>query len=167
MVHIKEDSLLERLGGVSAIRLVIDEFYDRILADPKLAHFFDGIRMSALKLHQVRFFRVAFTEIPPDLDVTAMLIEKHRSLFENKGLDASHFDLVAGHLVATLKNIGVAESLIEETISVVAPLRAVFEEGVKGAPVPKAPSNVSADNSKKSKKPNRFLNVFRRKSVAI
>jgi truncated hemoglobin YjbI len=32
----------------------------------------------------------------------------------DKGLNLTHFDAVAGHLVATLKEMGVAQELIDE-----------------------------------------------------
>jgi len=33
-------TLYEKLGGASAIDAVIDQFYDFMLADPSLSHFF-------------------------------------------------------------------------------------------------------------------------------
>ena len=43
-----------------------------------------------------------------------------------EGLDASHFDVVAGHLVRALKELKVPQALIDEAVSKVAPLRDVF-----------------------------------------
>ena len=43
-----------------------------------------------------------------------------------EGLDASHFDVVAGHLVRALKVLNVPQPLIDEAVSKVAPLREVF-----------------------------------------
>jgi hemoglobin len=36
-----------------------------------------------------------------------------------KGLSDAHFDAVAGHLVATLNDLGVAPELIQEAIGIV------------------------------------------------
>lgn len=55
---------------------------------------------------------------------------KHYRLFA-RGLDESHFDKVATHFVETLQHLGVAQSLIDEAVSVIAPLRVVFENGLK------------------------------------
>jgi hemoglobin len=46
------DSLYDRLGGRDGIRAVVDEFYDRLLADEELGPFFEGTDMDSLKRHQ-------------------------------------------------------------------------------------------------------------------
>jgi hemoglobin len=42
------------------------------------------------------------------------LAASHAHLMRDKGLNLTHFDAVAGHLVATLKELGVAQELIDE-----------------------------------------------------
>ena len=51
----------------------------------------------------------------------------HSRLIRDHGLNASHFDLVAGHLVSSLQDLSVAPELIQEVVAVVGPLRSVFE----------------------------------------
>lgn len=126
----EKPTLFSRLGGVKAVRAVVDEFYDRILADEQLMGFFDDTSVVVLKLHQVGFMKLAFTEIPQDIDPVALLTEKHQALFQ-KGLNGQHFDMVAGHFVGALQHAGVEQSLIDEAASVVLPLRPVFVEGAK------------------------------------
>ena len=126
----KPTTLFERLGGVEAVRAAVNELYKRILADPKLKGFFDNTTMTALRLHQLEFMKIAFTEIPQDLDVAALLTEKHKSLF-GRGLNGEHFDLVAGHFVESLQHLGVNQELIDEAAGVVLPLRGVFVEGAE------------------------------------
>ena len=125
--------LFERLGGQPAVKATIEEFYTRILADDELKGFFEGTSMTALKLHQLEFMKIAFTDIPEDLDVGALMLEKHDRLFKEKGLNATHFDLVAGHLVGALKHLDVPQGLIDEAVGIVGPLRPIFEEGAKQA----------------------------------
>ena len=84
--------------------------------------------MDVLKGKQRDFFKVAFTDIPKDLNVGQLMYKKHYYLFL-KGLNESHFDLVVGHLVGTLGSLGVDSSLIDEAVAIVGPLRAVFEKG--------------------------------------
>ena len=55
------------------------------------------------------------------------MAEAHRDLIEKQGLNETHFDLVAGHLVGTLVELGVTEGMIEEVKSIVVPLRSIFE----------------------------------------
>ena len=40
-------SLFERLGGEAAIDAAVDVFYEKVLADPSLAPFFDGVDMDS------------------------------------------------------------------------------------------------------------------------
>jgi hemoglobin len=46
------DSLYDRLGGRDGIRAVVDEFYDRLLADEEIGAFFEDTDMESLKRHQ-------------------------------------------------------------------------------------------------------------------
>lgn len=123
-----EPTLMEKLGGVPALKATVEEFYKRILGDADLAPFFDDVTMTALKMHQLAFLKIAFSRIPEDLDVPKLIKKKHARLFD-KGLNATHFDKVAGHLVAALNHLNVPSDLIDECVSVVAPLRVVFEQG--------------------------------------
>lgn len=142
----KPPTLFERLGGVEAVRLAVAEFYQRILADPKLQGFFDNTTMAALRLHQLEFMKIAFTEIPQDLDVAALLTEKHKSLFE-RGLNGEHFDFVAGHFVGALQHLGVNQDLIDEAAGVVLPLRGVFVQGAETFGQAAKPSTSPAEPS--------------------
>jgi len=47
-----DESLYDRLGGREAIRAVVDDFYDRLLADEELGSFFADTDMESLKRHQ-------------------------------------------------------------------------------------------------------------------
>jgi hemoglobin len=44
----------ERVGGAPAVSEVVNKFYERVLADARLAPIFSGVDMSALKRHQVQ-----------------------------------------------------------------------------------------------------------------
>ena len=128
----KRQVLLDKLGGGAALKGVVYEFYGRILGDAQLERFFRGVDMKAMRDHQYRFMEIAFTSIPEDTDVAALIASKHQRLFDNMGLNETHFDLVAGHLVGSLERFEVTQPLIEEVLAVVGPLRVVFEK--KGRP---------------------------------
>lgn len=115
------------MGGTNAVREVVADFYERILADKELAFFFSDVRMSTLKIHQLQFLKLAFTKIPEDMDVVEFIAKKHDRLFREKGLNETHFDLVATHLVASLKHFNVSEKLIAEAAAIVL-LRPIFEK---------------------------------------
>jgi len=46
-----------------------------------------------------------------------MLLEVHKRLFEKHGLNEQHFDLVVGHLVASLEAYQVSKALLEGSCS--------------------------------------------------
>jgi len=50
-----EESLYDRLGGHDGIRAVVDDFYDRLLADEELGQFFEGANMERLRATQTDF----------------------------------------------------------------------------------------------------------------
>lgn len=50
-----EGTLYERLGGREAIRAVVDDFYDRLLADEELGPFFETANMERLRRTQTDF----------------------------------------------------------------------------------------------------------------
>jgi methyl-accepting chemotaxis protein len=111
-------SLFDRLGGRAAITAVVGQFYERIMADPELAPFFTDIDMRKQQGHMRRFLTVA-TGGPGRYDGRSIR-EAHQPL----NLEQHHFDLVAGHLVETLKALGVSAALIDEVVAAVAPLAA-------------------------------------------
>ncbi|AWB26885.1 truncated hemoglobin [Halococcoides cellulosivorans] len=50
-----EKTLYDRLGGEAGIRTVVDDFYDRLVADEKLGPFFDGADLDRLRETQTAF----------------------------------------------------------------------------------------------------------------
>jgi truncated hemoglobin YjbI len=107
------------------------------MADDKLKPFFGGMSLPALRVHQFRFLNAFFTDAaftgsgPGDADVARLLLEKHRHLFEDKGLNEKAFDRFVGHFVEALKSQPLADELIEEATGNIRPLRSVFEKGAK------------------------------------
>lgn len=128
----KEETLLSKLGGQDALRTAVDHFYDSLVADPKLSPLFVGYNVKMLKRHQYNFMLTAFTSFPEGFDVAELIERKHRALFE-KGMNERHFDLVAGHFVQTLQEMGVASKVIDEAVAVIAPLRPIFVKGAVDA----------------------------------
>ncbi|GKY99836.1 hypothetical protein MPSEU_000937400 [Mayamaea pseudoterrestris] len=122
-------TLFDRLGGVVALRAAVEEFYKRLLDDPKLYIMFEDVKMPLLKYHQLAFMKIAFSKIPDDLDVAELILQKHMRLFLNKGLNETHFDIVAQHFVETLHHLGIGNDLVNEAAGIIVPLRPVFQKG--------------------------------------
>lgn len=113
-------SLYERLGGEAALTAAVDIFYRKVLADGSISHFFEDTDMDEQRAKQKSFLSMAFGG-PNGYDGKD-LREAHAPLVE-KGLNDSHFDAVAKHLDATLRELGVADDLIGEVISIAAGTR--------------------------------------------
>jgi truncated hemoglobin YjbI len=122
-------TLFDKLGGIDGVTAAVEEMYTRLLADALTAPFFEKHSMARLKHHQVRFMKIAFTQIPDDLDVGAMMREKHKKLFVEHGLNETHFDKVVECFVGACQHLGVAKELIDEAVGVLGPLRVYFEQG--------------------------------------
>lgn len=115
------NSLYERLGGEAAIEAAVVRFYDKVLDDPSLKPFFASLPMDKLIGKQIAFMTMAFGG--PHEYTGKDLRTAHAGLVA-RGLDDSHFDGVANHLVATLRELGIAQPLIDEVVAVVGPTRA-------------------------------------------
>jgi hemoglobin len=97
-------SIYDLLGREQGIRGAVDAFYERVLADPQVAHYFTGVDMPRLRRHQVQLLS-AVTGGPEQYQGTD-LGEAHRDL----AISYADFDRVIGHLGATLADLGVDES---------------------------------------------------------
>lgn len=109
------DSLFNRLGGKHAVESAIDIFYDRILKDNAIKHFFDGVDMARQRGKQKIFLTMAFGG--PTKYSGKNLRDAHAHLVK-RGLNDSHFNAVAGHLQATLEQLGVNKDLIGEVMAI-------------------------------------------------
>lgn len=99
----------------------VDIFYKKVLADEHTKPFFVGLDMDQQIRKQIAFMTVAFGG--PDEYKGRDLRAAHAGLVKRRGLNDSHFDAVAQHLVATLNELGVAQPLIDEAIGIVATTR--------------------------------------------
>jgi hemoglobin len=110
-------SIYDRIGGASAVRAAVDDFYARVLADPRLAPFFSGTDMNRLKAHQRSFIAAAIGG--PEVFSGRDMASAHAGL----GIADADFDAVVGHLVGTLSGLGVPADVTGQIGSALAPLR--------------------------------------------
>lgn len=111
-----EPTIYDAIGGDEALVAVVDDFYVRVLADPNLSGFFAGTNMTRLKGRQVEFFAAALGGPLPYEG--ASMRDAHRG----RGIRQEHFDLVAGHLIASLADAGVPDEMIGRIVGAIAPL---------------------------------------------
>jgi hemoglobin len=119
-------SLYARLGQEAGIRTAVDDFYERVVGDPQLAHHFTGVDLPRLRRHQ-----------------TALLVQVTGGPVEYAGRDLAvahagleitpvDFDRVVEHLVATLTALGVPA----EDIGAVGAALTAHRDDIVTAPVP-------------------------------
>ena len=108
-------SLFERVGGVAAVEAAVDLFYRKVLADPKINGFFDGVDMDEQRAKQKSFLTMVFGG--PNQYSGKDLRAAHAPLV-SRGLNGGHFDAVAGHLQATLNELGVAADVVQEIMGI-------------------------------------------------
>ena len=109
-----EPSLFDRLGGEAAIEAAVVMFYEKVMADDKLAGFFAHLDMNAQIKKQIAFMTMAFGG--PNRYTGRDLRAAHAKL---PGLDASHFDSIVTHLRETLTELGIDESANAEVVGIV------------------------------------------------
>lgn len=110
-------TLYESLGAEVGIRKVVDEFYDRLIADPELSGYFSTTDMPTLRRHQVAMLSAATGG--PNQYTGRDMAAAHAGL----NINDEHFDRVVGHLADTLADLAVDRDLIEQVNAVLSPLR--------------------------------------------
>ena len=110
-------TIYDQIGGATGVATAIDDFYARVLLDPELGHFFDGAAMPRQILHLRAFLTAALDG--PQRYMGRGIREAHSGL----GITESAFDRTVGHLVATLRHLGVSTPVIAEIGARLAPLR--------------------------------------------
>ncbi len=115
-------SLYERLGGETALMAAVDVFYGKVLSDELTRPFFEALDMPSQTRKQVAFMSWAFGG--PNEYKGRDLRTSHAALVRDKGLTDAHFDAIARHLEATLRELEIEDELIKEALAIVASTRA-------------------------------------------
>jgi len=104
-------SLYERIGGQAAVDQAVEIFYRKVLRDDRVNEYFDGVDMEEQINKQKGFLTMVFGG--PNEYTGKDMREGHKDLVA-RGLNDSHVDAIIELLGATLKELGVADSDIEE-----------------------------------------------------
>lgn len=110
-------SLFKKIGGAMAVKAVVDIFYEKMLSDERVNHYFDNTDMPRQKAHMAAFITTALGG--PNEYSGRDMKPAHAGL----GIDDPAFDATAENLIATLKEAGVEQADIDTIIGVIAPLR--------------------------------------------
>ena len=110
-------SVYERVGGADALHTAVVAFYDRVVADPELAPYFETVDLSRLRGHQQSFLVAALGG--PDYYGGRDLRTAHQGL----GIHDAAFDRIVEHLRASLDTVGVDAGVIRQVLGHVEALR--------------------------------------------
>ncbi|MBL0387586.1 group 1 truncated hemoglobin [Tumebacillus sp. ITR2] len=110
-------SLYEKLGGQESISAVVDNFYDRVLADPTINEFFKHTDMEKQRRHQAAF--ISFALGGPHQYSGKSMEKAHAGM----NLQEEHFNAVAKHLGDALADFNVPAADIDAVITHVATLK--------------------------------------------
>jgi hemoglobin len=104
----------------AAIREAVDLFYERLLADPALVGMWEDVHLPRLKAHQRAFLLQALGG--PSLYSGRDMQTAHRGL----GITDDQFSRTLAHLVASLRDVGVAQDVVQRATADLQGLRALI-----------------------------------------
>lgn len=107
----------EKYGGEETISKVVDYFYDLVLADESVNHFFKNTDMEQQRKHQTKF--ISFALGGPNQYTGKSMSKVH----EGMNLQPGHFDAIVRHLHSALTHFGVSEADIDDALTKVESLR--------------------------------------------
>jgi len=110
-------SLYTRLGGLSAVRSVVDTMLARVAADARINAFFRGVNMDSLRLNLIE--QICDLTGGPCTYRGRPMAQAHRGL----NLTNEHFDALVEDLVASLNAHGVPEREKTELVTALGRLR--------------------------------------------
>ena len=111
-------TIYEELGGAPAVAKVVDVFYEQLLADPSVSHYFAGKDLARLKAHQRALVTVALGGVS-ETYTGRMMGPAHAHL----GITDEAFDTILGHLEAVLMAAEVKATTIGKIMAILEPLR--------------------------------------------
>ncbi len=106
--------LYKQLGGKDAVNAAVDLFYQKILGDSSINFFFTGTDMDLQRNKQKAFLTYAFGGAP---NYSGKSMRDAHAPFK---ITDAHFGSVAGHLQATLNELGVPEELTAQVMTIAA-----------------------------------------------
>lgn len=110
-------TLYDALGGKEAVGQVVENFYQRVLADDVVNGFFAHTDMEKQKVHQTHF--ISFALGGPNQYTGKSMAKAHEGL----NLQPVHFDAIAKHLHDALADFNVDAKDIQTVLESVSALK--------------------------------------------
>jgi hemoglobin len=115
MADFATDTLFDRIGGSAAVNAAVDLFYQKVLADDSISHFFAATDMNKQAAQQKAFLSYAFGG---GNNYSGKDMRAAHAPLVAKGLNEAHFAAVAGHLQAVLEELNVPADIISEVMAI-------------------------------------------------
>jgi hemoglobin len=97
------EDLFDLIGGRSTIEAATELFYDKVLRDDNLRHFFQGVDMAHLRSRQAMFISMLLG----GRVYTGRNIRDAHARSRDDGLNDAHFDVFLKHFRTALEEVGV------------------------------------------------------------
>jgi hemoglobin len=107
------DDLYDLIGGKRTIWAATESFYEKVLADDSLRHFFKRTDISHLRSRQSMFLSML---LGGRVVYTGKEIHATHAWVRNHGLNDAHFDTFLKHFRAALEEVGVKAEKVEKVI---------------------------------------------------
>lgn len=130
----KAATVYDRLGGIAAVRAAVNIFYEKVLQDGRINHFFLGMDMASQKRKQVLFLSYVFGGA--DQYRGRDLVSAHKRIIEQHGCNRDHWQVVVDLLVETLQQLNVPQDIMAEIWERVEPTAQIFPDAVTEQPGP-------------------------------
>ncbi len=108
-------SLYDELGGAEALAGALDRFYEKVMADPKVSVFFEGMDVERIKDKQKKFWAIA---LGGEAEYDGRDLNTAHQHSREMGLNEELFHQFVGHFRSTLEEFGVPEEKIKQVIAV-------------------------------------------------
>lgn len=111
-IEVKEESIYDQIGGEESIVAAVAIFYEKVLNDNLIKHYFEGVDMLGQVIHQQNFLRAALGGKIPYTGRGLYLAH------QNLKISDSHFGQVAYHLQQTLLELKVPQDIIDKIMAI-------------------------------------------------
>jgi hemoglobin len=107
------DDLYDLVGGRHTIWAATELFYEKVLADDRLSHFFQQTDMAHLRSRQSMFISML---LGGRVVYTGKDLHDAHAAARSQGLSNAHFDPFLNHFRAALAEVGVELEKVEKVI---------------------------------------------------
>ena len=111
------DGLFDRMGGAEGVAAIVNDMYDRVLADEELAPFFKDVAVDRLRRMQFEFIASAFGG---PVHYSGAEIQ---AIHSGRGITAHHFTKFIGYLAQAMEARGATQADVDEMLGLVAMAR--------------------------------------------